>query len=242
MFEGMEAIEFEHEGTLLRGYAMQPEGTLPSPAVLVMHGGLGIAHAVNEPIARKLADLGYVAICSDMFGAHLADASIEDIGRAFTENLGDPAKQRARTVAWFDTVAARPDVDAERIAAVGFCYGGMTVLELARSGANLKAAISYHGLLTTHTKAEPGAVRGHVVAYCGAEDPYSPVEEVDAFRMEMVDAGVRNFQITTFGAAVHGFTDPDAAVLEREGIAYDALSNDLSWNGTVVLLQHVFGR
>ncbi|MEO8695658.1 MAG: dienelactone hydrolase family protein [Acidimicrobiales bacterium] len=242
MFEDMERIEFEHEGTRLRGYAAVPDATQPSPAVLVMHSALGVAHRVNEEVARKFADRGYVAVCTDMYGAHLEGASLEDAGRAFAENLADPEKQRARTIAWFDKVAARPDVDGERIAAVGFCYGGMTVLELARSGANLRAAVSYHGVLTTHARAEPDAVRAHVVAYCGAGDPYAPPEDVDNLRMEMRDAGVRDYQITIFGGAVHGFTDPDAADLHLEGVEYDALSNDLSWNGTLVLLQHVFGH
>ena len=242
MFEGMERIEFEHEGTLLRGYAALAGGPEPSPAVLVMHSALGVAHKTNEPVARKLAERGYVAICTDMYGAHLAGASIEDSGRAYAENLADPEKQRARTVAWFDSIATRPDVDDERIAAVGFCYGGMTVLELARSGANLKAAVSYHGTMNTHARAEPGAIRGHVVAYCGAGDPYAPLEDVDNLRKEMLDARVGNYQITIFGAAAHGFTDPDAADLHLEGVEYDALSNDLSWSGTLVLLQHVLGR
>ena len=241
MFEGMEHIELEHEGTLFRGYATPPDGTEPAPAVLVMHSALGIAHQVNEPIARKLADLGYVAICTDMYGAHLEGSSVEDSAQAFFENRADPEKQRARTVAWFDRVATLPGVDVERIAAVGFCYGGMTVLELARSGANLKAAVSYHGVLTTHATAEPGAVRGHVVAYCGAGDPYAPLEDVDNLHQEMRDAGV-NYQITIFGAAAHGFTDPDAADLHLDGVRYDALSNDLSRSGTLVLLEHVFGR
>ena len=242
MFDGMERIEFEHEGTLLRGYAALPEGTEPSPAVLVMHSALGVAHNVNETIARELAERSYVAICTDMYGAHVAGASVEDSGRAYAQNLAEPEQQHARTVAWFDRIAARPDVDDERIAAVGFCYGGMTVLELARSGAPLKAAVSYHGTLNTHARAEPGAIRGHVVAYCGAGDPYAPLEDVDHLHEEMRDAGVRNYQITIFGAAAHGFTDPEAEVLNLEGVRYDALSNDLSWSGTLVLLQHVFGR
>jgi dienelactone hydrolase len=242
MFEGMERIEFEHEGTLLRGYAARPAGTEPSPAVLVMHSALGIAHEVNERTARKLAEVGYVAVCTDMYGAHLENPSLEDSGRAFSENRADPEKQRARTVAWFDQVASLPDVDDQRIAAVGFCYGGMTVLELARSGANLKAAVSYHGVLTTHARAEPGVVRGHVVAYCGAGDPYAAREDVENLHQELRDAGVTDYQITVFGAAGHGFTDPDAAALHLDGVRYDALSNDVSWSGTLVLLDHVFGR
>jgi len=241
MFEGMERIEFEHAGTQLRGYAALPDATERSPAVLVMHSALGVAHPVNEQAARSLAGLGYLAVCTDMYGAHLAEASIEEAAGAYADNLADPEQQRARTVAWFDAVAGRRDVDEERIAAVGFCYGGMSVLELARSGANLKAAVSYHGTLQTHARAEPGAIQGHVVAYCGAGDPYAPLEDVDNLRKEMRDAGVTNYQITVFGAAGHGFTDPDAARLQLDGVAYEALSNELSWNGTLVLLQHVFG-
>jgi dienelactone hydrolase len=240
MFDGMEPVEVEHAGTMLRGYAARPDASGPVPAVLVMHSALGIAHGVNEPVARKLADEGYLAVCTDMYGAHLEGAPIEDAGLAYAENLADPDRHRARTVAWFDAVAARADVDATRVAAVGFCYGGTTVLELARSGAALQAAVSYHGILTTHRPAEPGAVAGHVVAYCGAGDPYAPLADVDALRAELERAGVR-YQITTFGTVGHGFTDPDAARLELDGVAYDELANDLSWSGTLVLLRHVFG-
>ena len=242
MFEGMEAVEFEHEGTRLRGYAALPAAGGPAPAVLVMHSALGVAHGVNESVARKLAEQGYVAVCTDMYGAHLVGAGIEDAGLAYAENLADPDRQRARTVAWLEAVAAREDVDAERIAAIGFCYGGTTVLELARSGADVKAVVSYHGILTTHARAVPGAVRAHVVAYCGAGDPYAPLTDVDALHQEFRDAGVTDYQITIFGAAGHGFTDPDAAELGLDGVAYDALSNDLSWQGTLVLLEHLFAR
>jgi dienelactone hydrolase len=207
-----------------------------------MHSALGIAHAVNQQTARKLAERGYVAVCTDMYGAHLEGAPLEDAGLAYAENHANPDKQRARTVAWLDGVAARPDIDAARIAAVGFCYGGTTVLELARSGADVKAAISYHGILTTHAKAKPGAIQGHVVAYCGAGDPYAPLEDVDNLRQEMLDAEAKNFQITVFGAAGHGFTDPEAGNLQLDGVYYDALSNDLAWTGTLALLEHVFGR
>ena len=242
MFDGMEPIEFEHEGTRLRGYAARPDARGPAPAVLVMHSALGVAHGVNEQAARKLADIGYVAVCTDMYGAHLESAPIEDAGLAYADNLAAPDLQRARTVAWLDEVARRADVDETRVAAIGFCYGGMTVLELARSGANLKAAVSYHGILQTHARAERGAVRAHVVAYCGAGDPYASLADVDALRQELLDAEVAQYQVTVFGGAGHGFTDPEASVLHLEGVAYDELSNDLSWTGTLVLLEDAFGR
>jgi dienelactone hydrolase len=240
MFEGMEPVEVEHGGTTLRGYAARPAAAGPVPAVLVMHSALGIGHGVNEPVARKLADEGYLAVCTDMYGGHLEGAGIEDAGLAYAENLADPERHPERPGAWFGAVAGRPDVDGSRVAAVGFCYGGTTVLELARSGAALQAAVSYHGILTTHRKAEPGAVAGHVVAYCGAGDPYAPLADVDALRDELERAGVR-YEITTFGSVGHGFTDPDAARLGLDGVNYDELADELSWNGTLVLLRHVFG-
>jgi dienelactone hydrolase len=227
----MEPVEFEHNGTPLRGYAALPDAEKPSPAVLVMHGALGVTHAVNERVARALAVEGYAAFCTDMFGA----------GRTYNENTDKPEIERARTVAWFDAIAARPYVDEARIAAIGFCYGGMTALELARSGANLRAAVSYHGALTTHARAEVGAIRGQIVAYCGAGDPFCPVDDVETFREEMRDAGVSSYQTTIFGAAQHGFTDPNSEPANLEGIRYDELANAISWNGTLVLLRHVFG-
>ncbi len=242
MFDGLESIEFEHEGTQLRGHVARPDHDGPAPAVLVMHSALGIAHAVNERAARELARLGYVAVCTDMYGAHLEAAPIELTATAYADNLAAPEVERARTVAWLEQVSGRADVDDTRIAAIGFCYGGHTVLELARSGANLKAAVSYHGILPTHAPAERGAVRAHVVAYCGAGDPFAPLADVDALRKELLDAEVEQYQITVFGGASHGFTDPEAGVLQVEGVAFDALSNDLSWNGTLLLLQRVFAR
>ncbi|HEY3669894.1 MAG TPA: dienelactone hydrolase family protein [Acidimicrobiia bacterium] len=240
MFAGMETVELEHGGRLLRGYAARPATSGPVPAVLVMHSALGVAHGVNEDAARKLAARGYLAVCTDMYGAHLLGAGIEEAGLAYAENLAAPEQQRTRTVAWLEAVARRADVDETRVAAIGFCYGGMTVLELARSGANLRAAVSYHGILQTHARAEPGAVRAHVVAYCGADDPYAPRDDVDALRREMVDADVERYGITVFGGVGHGFTDPEAGNLQLDGVAYDPIAHDVSWNGTLVLLDHVF--
>lgn len=241
MFEGMNQMELEHEGTLLRGYAAVPEGVGPFPAVLVMHSAIGIAHGVNEPAARKLAAKGYLAICTDMYGAHLEGAGQELYGPAMGElNHQHPDKQRRRTVAWFDAIAARPDVDPDRIGAIGFCYGGTTALELARSGANVKAVMSYHGILSTYERGCPGAFKGQVVAFCGAGDPWAPQEDIEALRQEMIAAGHRDYQITLFGAADHAFTDPEAAVLGLEAVRFHELSNDLSWKGTLGILEHVF--
>ncbi|MET0271073.1 MAG: dienelactone hydrolase family protein, partial [Sphingomonas sp.] len=131
-------------------------------------------------------------------------------------------------------------VDPSRTAAIGYCFGGMCVLELARSGVDLRAAVSFHGLLRTDRPAAPGAITGQVAAWCGARDPYVPAADVEAFRAEMAEAGAAA-QVTVFNAAAHGFTDPDATAMGRAGVAYDAIADRVSWAGTVALLDAVLG-
>lgn len=243
MFETMEPVELEHAGTLLRGYIARPLGNEPHPTVLVMHSGMGIAHKeVVEPAARKLVELGYVAICTDMYGANLEGAGPEGFGPAYQDlHIDNPEKQRARTVAWFEKAAGMPYVDEGRIAALGFCYGGTTSLELARSGASLRAAISFHGILSTFKKAERGSLKGQIAVYSGGGDPWVPQEDLEAFRQEMIGADHRDYQITLFGAADHGFTDKFAHEQGYEGLSFHQLSSDISWSGALTLLQHVLG-
>ena len=154
--------------------------------------------------------------------------------------LSAPELLRTRTVDWFETLAALPNVDRNRIAAIGYCFGGQCVLELARSGADIKAAVSYHGLLTTPMPAQPGSIKGEVAIYTGAQDPYAPPEHVNGIRAELIAAGAK-YQITEFGEAGHAFTDPNAAVAARPGIAYHALADAISWAGTVALLNATIG-
>ncbi len=231
-------IEIEQAGVNLRGYVARPAGEGPFPAVLVMHSALGIRHMTHD-IARKLAALGYLAVAADMYGK---DADISEpmkAGACYAALLQTPDLLRARTAAWFDAVAARGDVDASRIAAIGYCFGGQCVLELARSGRDVKAAVSFHGLLTTHAPAKPGDIKGEVAVWCGARDPFGPPEQTVAFRAEMEAAGA-NWQITEWGKVAHGFTDPKGEG-GMPGIEYDLIADKVSWAGTVALLQTVLG-
>ena len=233
----LQPITCEHEGDTLKGKLAVPRGDGPFPAVLVMHSALGLRHMVGD-IAARLAGLGYLAVAADMYGEHADISAPAKAGAYYGALLAVPERLRARTAAWYDTVAARADVDASRIAAIGYCFGGKCVMELARSGRDVKAAVSYHGLLTTHAPARPGDIKGHVAAYCGADDPFGPHAETDAFRLEMIAAGAR-WQITEFGQVAHGFTDP-AAEGGMPGIEYDALADRTSWAGTLALLEQVF--
>ena len=232
----LQPVTCEHEGVKLKGFAAIPQGQGPFPAVLVMHSALGLHHMVQD-IARNLAGLGYLAVATDMYGEDADLSAPEKAGEHYMALLGTPERLRARTALWFDTIAARADVDSARIAAIGYCFGGKCVMELARSSRDVKAVVSYHGLLTTHAPARPGDIKGEVVAWCGALDPFGPPEETLAFRQEMVAAGAI-WQISEFGKVAHGFTDPKAEG-GMPGIEYNAIADKTSWAGTVALLEIV---
>lgn len=230
----MQIVTLEHRDVVLKGELFGGEADGPRPGVLVMHNALGLGAQVREA-AAKLASLGYVALATDMFGAEL-DGDPAKAGAYFAALQANPDLLRDRLQAWHDAFASLPQVDAERTAAIGYCFGGYCVLELARGGADVKAVVSFHGLLTTQGPALPGTIRGQVAAWCGGLDPFVPLEHVDAFRAEMAAAHV-SAQVTVFSRAAHGFTDPDAGALGRPGVAHDPLAEKVSWAGTLALLE-----
>ena len=233
----LQKLTFEHAGKLLIGEVARPAGEGPFPAVLVMASALGLGEQTRES-ARVLAARGYLAVATDMYGGGAYFADPTQAGDDFMALMTSPELQRARVVAWFETVAALPDVDATRIAAIGYCFGGGCVLEMARSGVDVKAVVSYHGLLTTQNPAAPGAIKGEVVAYCGGQDPFAPEDTIEALHRELTAAGASH-HITVFADVKHGFTDVDAQKHGHPGIAYDAIADKVSWAGTLALLEIV---
>ncbi len=230
-------VHLEHAGTMLTGQAALPKGGGPFPAVLVMHNALGLGGHVRE-VAGRLAELGYVGVATDMYGGGAPAGDPVVNGASYDAIMKDPALLRQRVCAWFERVSSMAEVIPDRAAAIGFCFGGTCVLELARSGAAARAVVSYHGILTSSQPMEPGAFSGEVAVFCGAQDPYAPLDHIDGLRAEMEGAGAK-YTITTFGEAQHGFTDPAADGLRRPGIAYHAMSDRLSWAATVELLDAV---
>ena len=227
-------VYLEHAGTVLTGQAAMPKGKGPFPAVMVMHNALGLGSHVRD-VARRLAGLGYVAVATDMYGGGVAVGDSAMSGVTFEALTNNPAFLRERVTAWFDRVSGMVEVSKGRVAAVGFCFGGTCVLELARCGLPARAVVSYHGILSTANPMPRKAFAGEVAAFCGGRDPYAPLDHIDDLRAEMVSADVRH-TITVYGDAEHGFTDPDADSLGRDGISYHALADRLSWATTVELL------
>jgi dienelactone hydrolase len=226
----------EHEGVPLSGFYARPaSGAATAPGVIAFPGAAGGATRMKMTVT-KLAELGYVAAAVSMYDARVDTTDENVAGEQFMQLLSTPERLRDRARTWLEAFAALKGVDPARIATLGYCFGGKCVLEIARSGADVKATVSYHGLLTTHAPAAPGAIRGPVAAYCAGRDPYVPPADIEAFRQELGNAGV-SFQVTEFSDACHAFTDPDAATHAREGIAFDPLAEAVSWAGTVALLE-----
>jgi dienelactone hydrolase len=229
-------INCEHEGTGLAGLMALPATPGPHPAVMVMHNAFGLGKQVREAIVR-LAQEGYVAVATDMYGGGAYSENHTLIAELVRPLWADPDFLRARVVAWYELLKAQEEIDDSRLAAIGYCFGGQCVLELARSGADVKAVVSFHGLLSAARPARPGSVKAQVTVYTGAKDPHAPSDHVNALREEMTAAGAR-WQVTEFGEAYHAFTDPDADT-PHTGRAYDVLADRVSWAGALALLDSV---
>jgi dienelactone hydrolase len=236
----LQSVSCNHEGVELRGLVAVPGATGPHPGVLVMHTALGIGKQMQRQV-HLLAQRGYLAVATDMYGGGAHYVNPAEAGSAFGQLRDNPQLLRSRTLAWHALVSGMQQVDRARVAAIGYCFGGHCALELARTGADVKVIVSFHGLLNTALPAHPGAIKGIVAVYTGAEDPYAPEQDVQALRQEMTDAKAR-WQVTEFGGAAHGFTDPDAGMMKRPGIAYDALADRTSWAAALNLLDTELGN
>src|SRR3984893_8344250 len=177
-------IDYRADAVNLRGYLACDETVAGQrPGVLVFHEGLGLGDFVMAR-ARQLAELGYVALAADMFGDRRQAANLQEVANLVGGLRAEPEKLRARGRAALETLAALPQVDAGRLAAIGFCFGGSVALELARAGADLKAVVSFHGVLATKMSAASGGVKASVLVCTGADDPLAPPDQVADFENE----------------------------------------------------------
>lgn len=231
------ALDYRHDGLALQGQLAVPNGPGPHPAVLVMHEARGLGPHVRRR-AAMLANLGYLALATDMYGAGRHFEDPQEAAEPFMAMQKNPVLLRARAVAAFEALRARPEADPGRLAAIGFCFGGQCVLELARSGADARAVVSFHGILSTQTPAKAQEVRAKVLAIAGAKDPYAPLSDVAAFQAEMTATGA-DWQLTLYSEGCHAFTDPIAGGLDVPGVRYDPLLDRLSWTQATTFLDAV---
>jgi dienelactone hydrolase len=233
-------LEYRHGDTLCRGeLAWDDQRAGRRPGVFVVHEGGGL----NDHPKRRaalLAELGYVALAGDMYGGGEFVSDPQRRGELMGGLRNDPAKLRGRAQAGLDALAAQPLVDSAHLAAIGFCFGGMTVLELARSGAAIDGVVSFHGILDTLRPAEPGAIKAKILVLHGADDPFAPPPKVNAFIEEMRHAQA-DWQLHAYGGAQHGFTRPDASQLGIPGVAYHAETDRRAWKAMQVFFAELFG-
>jgi dienelactone hydrolase len=233
-------IEYRDGTERMLGFLAYEEGTpAKRPGVLVVHEGLGLNDFAMER-ARMVAKLGYVALAADMFGNRRQAKDLKEARALIGALRSEPSKLRKRAASALDVLSRLPEVDATRLGAIGFCFGGTTVLELARGGADLKAVVSFHGVLSTATPATAGAVRARILVCNGADDPLVPPEQVVAFEAEMRAAKVADWQVLSFGNTLHGFTNPAADGSIMAAALYNKSADRRSWAAMQSLFKEAF--
>ena len=235
-------IEYKQGDTPLHGFlAWNDAAQGKRPGVLVVHEWWGLnEHARSQ--ARRLAQSSYVAFALDLYGnGKAADPTHPKDAQSFmTEASKDPVALAARFNAALDLLKQDPHVDPERIAAIGYCFGGGVVLNMARAGANLGAVVSFHGALNPTTPAPKGTIKPRILVLTGADDPMATASVVDAFKKEMDAAGAR-YQVISYPGARHAFTNPDAGKAGMDALAYNADADKKSWAEMLKLFSSVFG-
>lgn len=226
-------VTYNDQETALTGLlALDGAAPHPVPGLLLVHGGAGLDdHAKGQ--AQRYAALGYAVLACDMFGDGVA-GNRERVMACLMELRDDPRRLSRRAEAGLAALASCPEADG-RFAAVGFCFGGLAVLTLARSGADVSGVVSIHGSLATAKPAEPGAVKAKVLACHGALDPHVPLADVVAFAEEM-DHARADWQLIMYGGAMHGFTHRHAIPGAMPGVAYDASADQRSFAATRAFL------
>lgn len=223
-----ETVEYKDGDVTLQGYLAYDDAlTGKRPGILVVHEWWGLNEYAKSR-ARQLAALGYVAFAVDMYGDGFVTTAVEEAARRSGQFKDNRAAGRQRIRAGLATLRQHARVDPGRIAAIGYCFGGTTVLELARSGAEVAGVVSFHGNLATPLPAKAGEVRAKVLVCHGAADKFESAEEIAKFHDEMHAAGV-DWRMIYYGGAVHSFTNPDAGKAGIPGVAYDERADRRSW-------------
>lgn len=224
-----ETTEYTHDGTVCEGTLVYDDAkTSPAPAIIVFHawGGAGEYEIAR---AKMLAEQGYVAFVADIFSKGIRPQSVEERKALVGHYYGDRAMTRARAQAALTAVKNNPRVIDDKIGVVGYCFGGMVALELARDGAPVNATVTMHGSLNTPTPADAVNIKGSILVLHGADDPHVPPAEVETFKKEMDDAKV-DYRIVMYPGAVHAFSDWNAGNDNSTGAAYNEEADKASWS------------
>ncbi len=233
-------IEYKEGNTTLEGYlAYDTKFKGPRPGVLVVHEWMGL-DGYAKSRAEQLAKLGYVAFAADIFGKGVRPTTMEDAAKTSGSYKANPELWRARAVAGLETLKAQKNVDGKKIAAIGYCFGGSTVLEFARAGTELNGVVSFHGNFATKLPVKgPGIVKTKVLVLHGANDPFVKEDEYEDFIEEMQKSKA-DWQMISYGNAVHKFSNPEAGNDPSKGFAYDKSADERSWAAMQAFFKEIF--
>ncbi|MBS0363023.1 MAG: dienelactone hydrolase family protein [Proteobacteria bacterium] len=233
-------VEYHADGARLVGWlAVDETRGGKRPGVLVAPEGGGLVD-LTKSIARRLAELGYAAFAMDYYGDGKPLSDRAEVMPRITAFMAEPSTIRARATEALAVLARQPECDPARLAAIGYCFGGTTVLELARSGADLKAVVGFHSGLGTTRPAQPGQVKAKVLTQIGVLDPIIPAEQRHAFEQEMQAAGA-DWRMIVYGGAGHSFTNPSVGEFGMPGFEYHAETDRRSWQAMLDLFDEALG-
>jgi len=238
------SIDYEHDGHALRGeLAWDDAWTEPRPCVVVVHDAMKSTQGFEEERAVTLAGMGYAGFALDVYGADVHGSDEENAFRLMSPFQADRIHLQARLRAGLEAARALPEVDGNRMAAIGYCFGGLCVLDLARMNADVAGVASFHGLLTppaivSGSDALAGSIRPRVLVLHGWDDPYVPPEAIPAFASEMSDREA-DWQLVAYGRTVHAFTN--ARYHEPGGAAlFSPSASRRSWQLLENFLEELF--
>jgi len=239
-----ENVEYSSNGDTLKGYLVYDSATKGKrPGVLVVHEWWGQNEYARKR-AHMLADLGYTAFALDMFGNGKQATHPADAQKFATEVMQHMDVAKARFMAALNLMKSNQTVDPQKIAAVGYCFGGGVVLRMAEMGVDLKGVVSFHGTLPADQKVEPGQVKASVLVCHGADDPFTSPEQLKAFNDEMKNGAV-DYEFKSYPGAVHSFTNPGADSLGKKfnlPLAYNEAADQQSWQAMKDFFNRIFAE
>ena len=234
-----QSVEYKQGDTTLEGYVVYDDAITGAwPGVLVVHQWMGLTD-YEKHHAEMLAQLGYVAFCADIYGKGIRPTSTKEAGVQAAKYKSDRDLLRAHVNAGLDELRKQSNVDSKHIAAIGYCFGGTTVLELARSGADVAGVVSFHGGLDSPTPADGRNIKCKVLVCHGADDPFESAKDLAAFEDEMRGAGV-DWRLIKYGGAVHSFTQPMAGNDNSKGAGYNEKAGKRSWQDMQNFFTEIF--
>jgi len=233
-----EPIGYQHQGVDLEGFRAHDDAASGKrPAVLVAHAWAGLTDFERDR-ARDIAKLGYVGFALDLYGKGVTGSSVEENQKLMTPFLEDRAMLQDRLKTALELARGMDAVDESRVAAIGFCFGGLCVLDIARTGEDIDGVVSFHGLFNQPDVGKADAIRAKVLALHGWDDPMAQPDDLKAFAEEMTEAGA-DWRVHAYGNTKHAFTNPDANDHEL-GTVYEPQSARLAYRAMEDFLEEIF--